>query len=74
MSEESIGGLIMLGLWVAFMAIIIIINKRRISNGIEVEPFLKNQPPRPTGLNIPAGTFDFNAVPRVDDDGKYHDD
>ena len=72
MSEETIGGLIMLGLWVAFMAIIIIINKRRISNGIEIEP-LKNQPPSPTGLNIPVGTFDFNAAPRVDNDGKYHD-
>ncbi len=39
MSEETIGGLIMLGLWVAFMAIIVIINKRKNANGIEVEPF-----------------------------------
>lgn len=72
MSEETIGGLIMLGLWVAFMAIIIIINKRKISNGIEIEP-LKNQPHHPTGLNIPVGTFDFHAAPRVDNDGKYND-
>lgn len=71
MSEETIGGLIMLGLWVAFMAIIIIINKRRIANGIEIEP-LKNQPPRPIGLNIPVGTLDLDALPRTGNDGKYH--
>lgn len=70
MSEETIGGLIMLGLWVSFMAAIIVINKRKISKGFEVEPL---KPSHPTGLNIPVGTFDFNAVPRVDNDGKYRD-
>lgn len=29
MSEETIGGLIMIGLWVAFMAVLIIVNKKR---------------------------------------------
>jgi len=71
MSEETIGGLIMIGLWVAFMATIIIINRKRISKGLGVEPF-KNQPPRPTGLNIPVGTLDLDALPRTGKDGKYH--
>jgi len=71
MSEETIGGLIMLGLWVAFMAIIIIINKRKISNGIEIKP-LKYQPPFPEGLDIPVGTLDLDALPRIGNDGKYH--
>lgn len=70
MSEETIGGLIMIGLWVAFMALIIIINKRKKAKRIAVEPF---KPSQPTGLDIPVGTFDFNAVPQVDNDGKYRD-
>jgi len=69
MSEETIGGLIMIGLWVAFMAVIIIINKRKKAKGIAVEPF---KPYQPTGFNIPVGTFDLDALPRTGNDGKYH--
>lgn len=67
MSEETIGGLIMLGLWVAFMAVIIIINKRRKAKGIAVESF---KPSQPTGLNIPMGTLDARSVPWIDEHGK----
>lgn len=69
MSEETMGGLIMIGLWIAFMGIIIIINKRRKAKGIAVEPV---KPSQPTGLNIPVGTLDLDALPRIGKDGKYH--
>ena len=69
MSEETIGGLIMIGLWFAFMAVIIIINKRKKAKAIAVEPF---KPSQPTRLNIPVGTLDLDALPRTGKDGKYH--
>lgn len=62
MSEETIGGLIMIGLWVAFMAVLIIVNKKRGVIDIGEKPY---RPSWESG--VPTGTLEADSAPRAND-------
>lgn len=62
MSEDTIAGLIIAGLWAVFMVVLIIVNKKRVVVDTGEKP---HRPSWESG--VPTGTLEADSVPRAND-------